>query len=226
MKNNVMQAYKIFNRDVEIAVRVFFLWKGIYDILSKNNEALNALERNTLAWNTIIHSLQCTFFISLGRLFEGDETISADKFLRTCIDNIDEFSKNSLRNRKIIQYGGKHEWLGLYMNNIYEPKIKDFDKLIDNLAKRKALYIKTYRPIRHKIITHLNIATINNLGSFLGKEKIEELQDFLLVMYQIDRVIFHLLFNGKLYPIDSFTLEEDSPILKDIEGLLKNIKPI
>ena len=50
-----------------------------------------------------------------------------------------------------------------------------------------------------------------------------EIQDFLLVMYQIDRVIFHLLFNGKLYPIDSFILEEESPVLNDIESLLKEI---
>jgi hypothetical protein len=223
MKNNVMQAYKIFNRDVEIAIRVFFLCKGVYGIASKDKKALSTLEKNTLSWNIILHSLQCTFFVSLGRLFEGDETISADKFLRTCIDNADEFSKNSLRNRKIIQYGGKQEWLDLYMNNIYEPKIKDFDKLIDKLAKRKTLYIKTYRPIRHKIITHLNVATIDNFSSLFGKTEIDEIQDFLLVMYQIDRVIFHLLFNGKLYPIDSFILEEESPVFKDIESLLKNI---
>ena len=223
MKNNVMQAYKIFNRDVEIAIREFFLCKGIYGIASKDKEGLSTLERNPLSWNTILHSLQCTFFVSLGRLFEGDETISADKFLRTCIDNPDEFSKNSLRNRKIIQYGGKQEWFDMYMNNVYEPRIKDFDYLIDKLAKRKALYIKTYRPIRHKIITHLDIATIENSNSLFGESKIDEIQDFLLVMYQIDRVIFHLLFNGKLYPIDSFILEEESPVLKDIESLLKEI---
>ncbi len=223
MKNNVMQAYKIFNRDVEIAIRVFFLWKGMYDIVSKNNETLSALEKNTLSWNTILHSLQCTFFISLGRLFEGDEAVSADKFLRTCIDNIDEFSKNSLRNRKITQYGGKQEWLNLYMNNIYEPRVKDFDELIDKLTIRKALYIKTYRPIRHKIITHLNITTIDNFSSLFGKAEIDEIQDFLLVMYQIDRVIFHLFFNGKLYPIDSFILEEQNPVFKDIEALLEKI---
>jgi hypothetical protein len=64
------------------------------------------------------------------------------------------------------------------MNNIYEPKIKDFDKLIDKLAKRKALYIKTYRPIRHKIITHLNITTIDNFSSLFGKGKIDEFRIF------------------------------------------------
>ena len=223
MKNNVMQVYKIFNRDIEIAIRVFFLCKGIYDITSNDKEAHCTLEKNTLSWNIILHSLQCTFSASLGRLFEGDETISADKFLRTCIDNVDEFSKNSLRNRKIIQHGGKQEWLDLYMNNIYEPKIKDFDKLIEKLAKRKALYIKTYRPIRHNIITHLNIATIDNFGSLFGEGKIDEIHDFLLVMYQIDRVIFHLLFNGKLYPIENFILDKKSPVFKDIESLLKKI---
>ncbi len=56
MKNNVMQAYKIFNRDVEIAIRVFFLCKGIYGIASKDKEALSTLEKNTLSWNIILHS--------------------------------------------------------------------------------------------------------------------------------------------------------------------------
>ena len=218
-----MQAYKVFNRDVEIAIRGFFLCKGIYDVANKDKERISSLERNPLSWNVILHSLQCTFFVSLGRLFEGDETISADKFLRTCIDNKDEFSKNSLRNRKVIQYGGKQEWFDMYMNNVYEPRIKDFDNLIDKIARRKALYIKTYRPIHHKIITHLDIATIDNSNILFGESNINEIQDFLLVMYQIDRVIFHLLFNGKLYPIDNFILEEESPVSKDIELLLKRI---
>lgn len=221
MKNNVTQVYAIFSRDVEITIRVFFLWKGIYSIVSKDKEILSALKKNTLSWNTILHSLQCTLFVSLGRLFEGDEAISTDKLLRTCIDNIDEFSKNSLRNRKIIQHEGKQEWLDLYMNNIYEPRIKDFDNLIDTFAKRKILYIKTYRPFRHEIMNHLNVATVDNFRSLLGKVRIGEIQDFLLVMYQIDRVIFHLLFNGKLYPIDSFLLEEEGSVFKDIVSLLK-----
>lgn len=218
-----MQAYEIFNRDVEITIRVFFLWKGIYSIVNKENAILSILEKHHLSWNTILHSLQCTLFVSLGRLFEGEEAISADKFLRTCIDNIDEFSKNSLRNRKIAQHGGKQEWLDLYMNNIYEPKVKDFDKIIEKFTKRKALYVKNYRSVRHKIITHQNEATINNFSILFEKLKTDEIQDFLLVMYQIDRVIFHLLFNGKLYPIDSFILEERNPVYEDIELLLKKI---
>jgi len=202
----------------------YFLWKGIYSIVSKDREILSALKKNTLSWNTILHSLQCTLFVSLGRLFEGDEAISTDKFLRTCIDNIDEFSKNSLRNRKITQYGGKQEWLDLYMHNIYEPRIKDFDNLIDKFAKRKTLYIKTYRPFCHKVMNHLNVATIDNFSSLYGKVRIGEIQDFLLVMYQIDRVVFHLLFNGKLYSIDSFILEEGGPVFKNTESLFKKIK--
>ena len=216
MKNKVVQAHTIISREVEAAIRVFYLWKGINDIVCKDQKILNALDENALTWNTILHSLQCTLFITFGRLLEGDKAISTDKFLRICIDNIDEFSKNSLRNRKITQSGGKQEWLDLYMHNTYEPRIKGFDKLIDELAKRKALYIKTYKPIRNKVMTHLDIATIDNASSLFGGAKIGEIQDFLLVMHQIDKVVFHLLFNGKLYPIDNFILEEENPVFKDI----------
>ena len=48
MINNVMQAYKIFNRDIEIEISVFFLCKGIYGIASNDKEALCTLEKNVL----------------------------------------------------------------------------------------------------------------------------------------------------------------------------------
>ena len=100
--DNLENAYKIFRNEVTTAAWSFFVWKGFNNIASADKEIYWAINENALSWNIITHSLQSTFFITLGRLFDIDgEAFSVHSLLRSSIDNIDQFSLDNLRQRKI-----------------------------------------------------------------------------------------------------------------------------
>lgn len=224
--NNLEETWNHFSSEVTAASWAFFVWKGINDIASNDQQIYSAINGNALTWNVILHSLQNTFLITLGRLFDGDDdTFSVDKFLCFCIGNIDQFNEASLRKRKIAANGGAvPRWLDEYMKDTCEPSAEDFQRLRGAVTKRRKLYEKTYRPIRNKVIAHKEIATINNVGELFSKTNIGQIQDFLWVLYQIEQVIFHLLHNGRLTPVGHYKFNEEQRVIEDAKSLLEKLK--
>ena len=99
---DIEELYKEFESEINVACWSFYAWKNINNIAVGDEKTYHALSRNALSWTIILYSLQSTFFIAIGRLFDKDErSFSVHAFLRTCIKNIDQFSKDALRERKI-----------------------------------------------------------------------------------------------------------------------------
>jgi len=218
--------YQIFHSELTTACWAFYAWKTIHNITAKDNKIYHALNKNSLSWNIILHSLQCTFFITIGRLFDIDEkTFSVHAFLRACITNIDQFSKNVLRERKIKgSETDEFPWLDKYIEKSYQPSKEDFLRLKGEISKRQKQYDSIYKPIRHKIFAHKELKEIKCVDELFKKAKIGEMQDLLCFLYQIENIIFQLLYNGRLMNIGDFTFNEEESVMKDIAGLLDKIK--
>ena len=177
-------------------------------------------------WTIILYSLQCTFFITIVRLFDLDgESFSVHTFLRKCITNIDQFSKDALRKRRIKgSEADKLSWLNEFIEKSYQPSEKDFLKLKGEVSKRQKRYESIYKPIRHKIFAHKELNGIKSVDELFKKAEIGEIQDLLCFLYQIERIIFQLLYNGRLMNIGDFTFNKEELVMKDIVGLLDKIK--
>jgi hypothetical protein len=216
---------KIFRNEVTTASQAFYAWKAINNIASSNIEIHHALNKNALSWNIIAHSLQSTFFITLGRLFDIDgEAFSIHALLRACIGNIDQFSKEALRKRKIKdQKGQAPSWLNEFIEAAYVPVKKDFQMLRGEISKKQKEYEDVYRPIRNQIIAHKDKQTIDNVDELFGKTKAEQIDEILQFLYQIEMIIFNLLANGNMSKIGDFTSDEEAFVQKDIGGLLNKL---
>jgi hypothetical protein len=223
---DIEESYKEFQSEVNVACSSFYAWKNIHNIAAKDDKIYHALNKNSLSWNIILHSLQSTFFITIGRLFDIDrKTFSVHAFLRACITNIDQFSKNALRERKIKgSEADKLPWLDEYIEKSYQPNKEDFLKLKGEVSKRQKRYELIYRPIRHKVFAHKEFKETKCIDELFKKAKIGEMQDLLCFLYQIERIIFQLLYNGRLMNVGDFTFNEEENVMKDIAGLLDKIK--
>ena len=223
---DIEDLYKEFQRELDIACRSFYAWKNIKNISAEDKKVYHALNRNALSWNTILYSLQSTFFISIGRLFDlNRKAFSVHSFLRAHIENIGQFSKNALRERKIkSSEAGKPPWLDEYIGRSYQPNKEDFLKLKGEVSKKQKLYKSRYKPIRDKIFAHKEFNGIKRVDELFKKTEIGEIQDLLCFLYQIERIIFQLLYNGRLMNIGDFTFNKEEFVMKDIAGLLNKIK--
>ena len=145
-----------FRQELSTAAHAFFLWKGVNNCAAEEDEIHRGLNEQALSWNTITHSLQTTFFIALGRLFDtGGEAFSVHTLLRNCIDNLSQFGKDALRARKMESTNGKEpDWLKKYIDEAYVPSERDFQLLRGELSKHQKQYEEIYRPIRNAVFAH------------------------------------------------------------------------
>jgi len=222
----IEELYKEFESEVNVACWSFYTWKNIHNMAAGDKKVHHALNRNPLSWNIILYSLQNAFFSAIARLFDKDErTFSVHTFLRTCIENTDQFSKDALRERKIKGSDeDKLPWLDGYIEKSYQPNKEDFLKLKGEVSKKQKLYYSGCKPIRDKIFAHKEFKEIKCVDELFRKIKIGEIQDLLCFLYQIERIIFQLLYNGRLMNVGDFTFNEEEFIIKDIAGLLDKIK--
>ncbi len=222
---DIEHLHKLFRNEVTTASWSFFVWKSINNIASDNKKIYNALGGNALSWSIITHSLQSNFFVTLGRLFDiSGDAFSIHSFLRACIDNIDQFSIDALRERKLRGINGKEpDWLNEYLKEAYVPSEKDFQRLKGETSKYQKDYEAIYRPIRNKLIAHKEKQTMENVNELFGKTNISQIEDFLSFLYQIENIVSDLLFNGRLAGIGHYTFKEEDFVAKDISSLLAKL---
>jgi len=224
--NDVEKAIKVFHVEVRTTSTAFFAWKSFNDVVASDKTVYRVVNANALSWNILTHSLQSTFFISLGRLFDTrNDTFSAHRLLNICTENIDQFSCDSLKQRKIKSNGGIYpDWLDDFTKSTYQPSIADFRKLKKVVSSQQKIYAEIYKPIRHKVIAHREINSLDKVGELYGKTNIGQIKDLLIFLHQIDQVLFDLLHNGKLNDVGTYNFREDSLVQKDIEELLNRLK--
>jgi hypothetical protein len=212
--------------EVELAAYTFYVWKSINDLALKERTILDVLNRNALSWQVMMHSLQCTFFISQGRIFDrNSKSFSVHKLLGTCKQKIHEFSKEQLRSRK-GGHGPEPEWLDKYMANTYEATVQDFDPIEDDVAKWAEVFKRIYQPIRHKVFAHKDLKYIDASHSLFGQSKTCQVEDMLAFLYAIQRYIFELFYNGKKCRLTDFQHTGEERVSADVRSLLEALRPI
>jgi hypothetical protein len=215
-----------FRSELAIASHAFYLWKTIHNVASGEKSIHRGLNEQALAWNVITHSLQTTFFIALGRLFDTDaDSFSAHSYLRACIANLDQFGRDALRSRKIrLSDGQEPAWLAGYIASAYAPSERDFQMLRGELSKRQRRYEEIYRPIRNQVFAHKDASALDNVDSLFGKTNIGEIQDLILFLYQVQEVVGQFLSNGRLTKMSDFTFSDDRYVSDSARCLLGRLR--
>ncbi len=226
MGDDVEQLQRFFSEEFAAAAHAFFLWKGINNYAVGDRSIYLGINQNALTWNIITHSLQTTFFIVLGRLFDTDsDALSAHTLLRKCIDNIQQFDRQALRARKIAAWNGQEpSWLDGYTRDTYEPSIQDFLRLRGELSRHQARYSEIYRPIRNQIYAHREVATLEAVEPLFGRTRIGDIEELLNFLYQLKEVVWQLIHNGQLKALSDFNCPEEGYVLEDVRELLERVR--
>ena len=225
MPENIERLHQHF-REEFAAAHAFFLWKGINNCAANDWEVYRSINEQALSWNIITHSLQTTFFIALGRLFDADgDAFSVHSYLRSCIENIDQFSATELRKRKIAANNGNvPDWLEEYMLDAYVPCESDFQRLRGELSKRQKQCEEIHRPIRNQIFAHKDAESMENVESLFEKTRIDQIEELLSFLYQIQEVVWQFLVNGRRSSVGDFALAEEEYVVDDARDMLARLR--
>lgn len=173
---------KEIGNEITVAAQAFFTWKSIHNVASKDKNIEKALNANALSWNICLHSLQATFFIAIGRIFDTNpRSCSIHLLFRQCKNSIEKFSKYSLEQRRINEAGGKKpEYLESFIKKTYEPKPADFNKLKKNVSRVQKIYEQNFRQIRHKVFAHNDSEYMSNPTDLFAGATIYDAEDILI----------------------------------------------
>lgn len=212
--------------EVTIATQTFFAWKAINKIASKDPAVRAGINQQALVWNVTLHSLQTTFFIALGRLFdEDDRALSVNNYLSKCQAHLDQFDAAHLRTRKIKTSQMRDlSWLDEYIAGICPPTQQDIRALKKKAKAFRSRYQLIYAPIRNKIMAHREMSTIDNIGPLFEGTLIVEMEEMLCFFNQLRQVIWEYLYNGRKSELSDYPFEEEAYVTEHVEKLLSRLK--
>jgi hypothetical protein len=159
--------------------------------------------------------------LGIRRLYEGKaESFNFQNFIFHCIKNIDNFSKASLRVRKIKDSRNALEWIDDYMASVYEPTESDFKKLSKivriNSKKMKGIYTDAASKIYAHAI-HMDHASITNITEQLS---FDEMEVALTSVWHVREQVWQMYENGRepQFDIGKYPYEDEV-----VEALVKQL---
>lgn len=214
----------LFRQEVLIAEDCFYSYITIHNLLADNMDLRRELNKNSIFWNTFLHSSQATFFIVLGRIFDKDEkSYSISHLLAYCMGHKEIFSKNQLEKRKVKDMSPQD--LKKYVQHIPEEIVtnEDFNILKKQIDSCRDIHTKNYKKIRHKIFGHKDLKIIGQESKLYSKTSIGELKNILDFLYRVWLSIWELYNNGRELDVNNVNSSDyKDMIIKHTENVLNS----
>jgi len=206
-------------KEAETTIRVLYALKQFrHSITCK--ECVKKINKNTYFWQIYECSLRTNLFIGIRRLYENKNgTFNFQKFIEMCIANVDLFSKESLRKRKLENSKNANEWIDEYMSNTYEVSEDDFTSL-SRLVKNNSKKMKSiYSNVASTIFAHAVHIDHEIMHEMMKDLDFDEIEKALNSIWHVYEQIWQMYENGrepyleiKVYPykkevIDSVAIQ-------------------
>jgi hypothetical protein len=144
--------------DVEAAIKNNYGYLKIHNLARAEREVFDKYQRAAHFWTLVTYSLQTTFFIAFGRIFDSrGDSFSIHKLVEATVQNPAFFSKAALRDRKRHASrisGSDPQWLVEYVAQAWQPTTVDLQQLQTALTPHYQTFKTIYRPIRHRYFAH------------------------------------------------------------------------
>ena len=187
---------EVFRTEVEASIQFFYTDLTINSVLRDDKKALKIVNRTPLFWRTTVGSLQTSFFIVLGRIFDQNSNHNVDKLLQIAQNNAIIFSAEALELRKREENANAGEWIDDYMKGVYVPTADDFRRLRKHVKKYRTIYKNNYRDIRRKVFAHKEISKKEDVQKLFAKTNIREMQKLVIFLNRLYVALWELLHNG------------------------------
>lgn len=216
--------YDLIRDDVNIAIQTFYTWLEIHNYASEDKSIYKKLNENPTFWNLLLHSLQTTFFIVLGKIFDdGPDAHSIHKLMSSCVANPELFSKKALSIRK-TKNGKRPEWLDEYLSKAFEPTTKDLRALKNSLSPFRKNFDKVYKDIRNKVVAHKILKENEKISDLFSKTQIKEIEEILHYLYDLLATLWELFHNGREPKLGVQQFDYKNNIQKTTRNVLMSLK--
>lgn len=217
------ESLNIIEKNLDEAIGAYFVYDNIMQNAVLDELFLQKLNQNKYFWRYIFCSLQTTYFMCLGRIFDNkSKFLSINAFLNECTRNINLFSKTELMKRKADNFSSKND-LQNYIDNAYEPNLADFKNLKNIIKAYNKEYEDNYRDIRHTVFAHTEITKKDELEKLFSKTSRDKLEEILMVLKHILIGLFGLYHNGHKIELTNNIYQNGFSVFKKIKEESKDV---
>jgi hypothetical protein len=188
--------YELIRDEVNIAIESFYTYLEVHRCAAEDENVYLAFNENPTFWAMQRYSLQTTFFIALGRIFDhGKDSHSIHKLLTSTINHQDYFSKAALAKRKT---NGESipDWLDDYLVDVFVPSSEDLKELKRSLKTHTKKFESTYRDIRNNVFAHRILKEQEHVSDLFENTQIKEIDEILYFLYDLLIALRELFQNG------------------------------
>jgi hypothetical protein len=188
---------KIVSAEIENAFILFYTYEELNRLESNDSAVLDVLNADALFWKTYRNATVSSLFMTMGRIFDvAADAITIKTLLQITLGNLQLFSKDALRARKIGK-GPEPEWLDGFMAQAWVPtkpaELRHLQKVLNTHAAR---FKETYVPVRHAVHAHRLMSDDRAGDELYPKTNRKELGKTLHFLRDLIDALQHLYDNG------------------------------
>jgi hypothetical protein len=200
--------YEASRADVEASVKTFYTYLAIHRLAYSEPDILRQINLNPSIWQTLTYSLQTTYFISLGRVFDNrTDSHSISDLLDLTIRNPWIFSRHALLERKrstITPRQPEPSWMATYATNAWEPTARDLEVLRTDGRALSEQYKKAFKPIRHKVFAHKGTIDGVAIQNLFNLALVNDMRAMLRSLHTLIWVVWDLAWNARDKPLHCY----------------------
>lgn len=183
--------------EIENLIVVHYTYEEINRLALQEEGIIQLLNRDALFWQTYMHCLQTTLFVTLSRIFDTEPNArTIHSLLNATLSNIHLFSADALSRRK-TGVGSKPAWLDDFMAGAWMPtSANDLRHLKKALIPHTKRYEEIYRPIRHSIFAHRLMSNDEAGMKLFGATNRDEISTMLDFLHDLVEALADLYHNG------------------------------
>jgi hypothetical protein len=210
-----------YQSEIRVARNSFFLWKQIHRLAAEREDVFAFLNRHARSWNLMLHGIQVTYLITLGRIFDNDKrSVSLKTLLKNFEDSGHLLTKTGLESRRVAQNNGvRPAYLDKYLLNVDELSESDVFRINVVAEDLSGVWKERYEDIRNKVIAHKDMDTLPKQDELFSQTNLDELEDIILRLSQIGEVIWHFYANGNRTTLSDHVCSDETQSQEDL-GLL------
>jgi hypothetical protein len=193
--------FELVRTDVAAAIKSHNMYLTIYNLKAAEEQIQGKISRYPEFWTMTLFSLQTTFFISFGRVFDDRaDSLSIQKLIDFVSTFPPVFSKPRLLARKRFDHrivGDDPEWLVEYVRAAWEPERVDLEALRTALRPHRDKFKEIYDPIRNKVYAHRSKEDAAAVYSLFGRTLVGDIELILRFLHTLLWAIQEMACDGR-----------------------------
>ncbi len=229
MQDVIRAEIEVLRNEADAAVRAYFSFKTMREMISADEELHWLLNRNGYFWTSVLSGFQCVFFLSMRKFFDTDtRSHGFNKLIALCENHITVFSKESLARRRKHDFENPAD-LKAYALKAFVPEkgyFADF-KLSVSQELDRAHFRKVFLTIADKVIAHNEVVKEPKdpkVDDVFTNVNTADLEAILLLMQRIATGFRSLWTNGHELDLSVMKLPLQDLVVRDVRSALSKLK--